>query len=262
MTTPLPLTGIGVVVTRPEQQAGPLCRLLEARGAQVERLPAITIIEHPHRRETLAALKSQPDFDLIIFTSANAVRFGEPLLAQRRDLTLAAIGPATARALNQAGYRVGIAPAAGFTSEHLLAHPRLKTLQGSRVLLVKGEGGRDLLQTELAARGAQVSIAAVYERRPAQPSPERLAHLQKAFDEGRIQFVTASSLEVAQQLLGVAPGPLRAHFLEASWVTPSARVSEALVAAGVRGRILTAPSADDQEVLAELLRWRAGESGA
>ncbi len=262
MTTPLPLTGIGVVVTRPEQQAGPLCRLLEARGAQVERLPAIAIVEHPRRRETLAALKSQPDFDLIIFTSANAVRFGEPLLAQRRDLTLAAIGPATARALNQAGYRVGVAPAAGFTSEHLLAHPRLKSLQGSHVLLIKGEGGRDLLQTELAARGARVSIAAVYERRPAQPSPERLAHLQKAFDEGRIQFVTASSLEVAQQLLALAPGPLRAHFLEASWVTPSARVSEALAAAGVRGRILTAPSADDQEVLAELLRWRAAESGA
>jgi uroporphyrinogen-III synthase len=262
MTTPLPLTGIGVVVTRPEQQAGPLCRLLDAQGAEVQRLPAISIVEHPRRRETLAALKDLPGFDLIIFTSANAVRFGEPLLAQRRDLTLAAIGPATARALNGAGYRISVAPAQGFTSEHLLEHPRLKSLQGARVLLVKGEGGRDLLEQELLSRGAAVSIAAVYERRPAPASPARLADLQRAFENGRLHVITASSLEVAQQLLALAPADLRARFQQATWVAPSERVAAGIRSAGVQGRIITAASADDHDVLAALLLWRSSESGA
>ena len=48
------------------------------------------------------------------------------LLEQRRDLNLAAIGPATLRALNQAGYRVAVQPAGGFDSESLLRHPRLR----------------------------------------------------------------------------------------------------------------------------------------
>lgn len=228
----------------------------------MQRLPAIKIIEHPQRRVTLAALNSQPAFDLVIFTSANAVRFGEPLLAQRRDLTLAAIGPATARALNHAGYRISITPAAGYSSEHLLQHPRLKSLQGSRVLLVKGEGGRDLLQQELTQRGATISIAAVYERHPAIPAESHLAAIDTAFAAGHLGVITATSLEIGQQLLALARGSLRARFEQALWVVPGARIAAGLSAAGVSGRIITAASAEDQDLLAALLRWRSSESGA
>ena len=59
-------------------------------------------------------------------TSTNAVRFGASLLDQKRDLTLAAIGPATARALNLAGYRVAVQPRESFDSEGLLLHSRLE----------------------------------------------------------------------------------------------------------------------------------------
>src|ERR1700731_5247285 len=105
------LHGVGVLVTRPEQQAMPLCRLLETQGATTLRLPVIEIKPSGNRRETAARLGALRDFDVIVFTSANAVRFGHPLLDQQRDLTLAAMGPATARALNQAGYRVALQPA-------------------------------------------------------------------------------------------------------------------------------------------------------
>src|SRR5580704_11350782 len=104
------LHGVGVLVTRPEQQAMPLCRLLEAEGAGTLRLPAIEIKTIGDRRETLPRLGALRDFDVIIFTSANAVRFGASLLDQQRDLTLVAMGPATARALNQAGYRTAGMP--------------------------------------------------------------------------------------------------------------------------------------------------------
>src|SRR5271165_1783113 len=116
------LQGVGVLVTRPEQQAMPLCRLLENQGASTLRLPAIEIKALGNRRETAARFSALEKFDVIIFTSTNAVRFGASLLDQKRDLTLAALGPATARALNQAGYRVAIQPAGTFDSESLLLH--------------------------------------------------------------------------------------------------------------------------------------------
>src|SRR6202451_2160323 len=96
------LHGGGVLCPRPEQQAMPLCRLLEIQGASTLRLPAIEIKAIGNWRETAARLGALENFDVIIFTSANAVRFGASLLDQKRELTLAAMGPATARALNHA----------------------------------------------------------------------------------------------------------------------------------------------------------------
>src|SRR5882757_11198712 len=146
----LPLQGVGVLVTRPEQQAMPLCRLLESCGAMVLRLPAISIKPVGDTQDLRCRLGALEAFDLIIFTSANAVRFGAPLLDQKRDLTLAAIGPATARALNQAGYRVAVQPAATFDSESLLLHPLLDHPAGRRILIIKGSNGRSFLEQELA----------------------------------------------------------------------------------------------------------------
>src|SRR5271165_142699 len=160
----LPLHGVGVLVTRPRQQASALCRLLEAQGARTFCLPAIEIKPMAESRLLAARLGELAEFDLIIFTSANAVRFGAALLEQRRDLPLAAIGPATARALNQAGYRVMVQPTDGFDSENLLQHPRLAAMAGKRILLMKGSGGRELLQDEFTRRGAHVTIAEVYRR--------------------------------------------------------------------------------------------------
>lgn len=262
MPAAAPLRGLGVLVTRPERQAGALCRLFESQGAAVYRLPALNIVEHPQRRERLALLRDQPDPDLIIFTSANAVRFGEPALAQRRDLQLAAIGPATARALNQAGYRISLVPAQGFDSESLLALPRLQNLAGMRVLLVKGEGGRDLLERALRARGAEVRSLAVYQRCPAMPAPQRLKEIEATFAAGQIQLITAASLASAQHLLGLAPPELRRRFEQAAWIAPGARVRAGLAAAGVQGPLIEAASAEDQDVLAAALRWRSNASGA
>jgi uroporphyrinogen-III synthase len=171
------LHGVGVLVTRPEQQAMPLCRLLEIQGASTLHLPAIEIKAIGNRRDTGARLGALENFDIIIFTSANAVRFGASLLDQKRDLTLAAMGPATARALNQAGYRVSLQPPVALPPQHatsgsesLLRHPRLEHLAGHRVLIIKGSNGRPFLEQELARRGAQIVAADVYQRVPATPS--------------------------------------------------------------------------------------------
>jgi uroporphyrinogen-III synthase len=209
-----------------------------------------------------ARLGSLANFELIIFSSANAVRFGAVLLEQKRDLTLAAIGPATARALNQAGYRVAVQAADGFDSEGLLEHPALHSLTGKRVLLIKGSHGRELLPDELARRGAQVTIADVYQRERAKPTPAALAALEAHFAARAIQVITATSVEIADNLLKFATPALRAEFERVHWVVPGERIARSLRERGLPAPVLQAGSALDQDLVEAIVRWRASESGA
>jgi uroporphyrinogen-III synthase len=250
-----PLSGVGVLVTRPEQQAAPLCRLLEVQGASALKLPMLEIRALGERREILERAGDLEAYDLIVFVSANAVRFGATLLEQRRDLNLSAIGPATARALNQAGYRVAVQPKQ-YNTEGLLDHPRLKHIGGRRVLLVKGKEGRELLEQELTRRGAEVTRAEVYER-SALPWTQALEDaLQARFGAGQIQVVTATSLDIGTHLLKPA-GELRDALQRTHWLVPGARVADGLRARGLTAPLLTARSADDQDLVSELVRWRS-----
>jgi uroporphyrinogen-III synthase len=258
----LALHGVGVLVTRPEQQAMPLCRLLEAHGAMAVRLPAIDIKPLGDAYELKTRLGPLDAFDLIIFTSANAVRFGAPLLGQQRELTLAAIGPATARALDQAGYRVTVIPAGGFDSESLLLHPKLTNPAGLRVLIVKGMSGRELLQEELTRRGAQVVIADVYKRERTLHDATRLAALEAKLVAGEIQVITATSAEIAVSLLATATPAVRRQFDRVHWLVPGARVAGVLRERGVTAPILQADTAEDQDLVAAIIRWRSSVSGA
>ena len=255
-----PLRGVGVLVTRPAQQAAPLCRLLEQQGAHVDRLAAIRVEAVTLPAAAVAAHGGAAEgFDVILFVSANAVRFGAALLESHRDATLAALGPATARALTDAGHRVSIQPAAGFDSESLLADPRLRDLAGRRLLLVKGVGGRGLLEREFAASGASVAIAEVYRRAPAAPPADALRALEGQFAAGRLHVITATSGAIAEAFWGFATAALRAQLQHAHWLVPSGRVAQIVRGLGIEAPLLQAASADDQDLAAELLRWRSRE---
>ena len=240
----------------------PLCRLLEIHGANTFRLPAIDIKALGNWRDIAARLGALEKFDVIIFTSANAVRFGASLLDQKRDLTLGAVGAATTRALNQAGYRVAVQPMVSVDSEGLLRHPRLQHPAGRRMLLIKGSHGRPLLERELVSRGAEVITAEVYERVPAAPSGAVLAALGESFAAGAVQVITATSVEIAGNLLKIAAPALRQQFERSHWLVPGERVANAVRELGLTAPLLQADSAEDQDLVGALLRWRAAESGA
>src|SRR5271167_211597 len=256
------LHGVGVLVSRPELQAMPLCRLLESLGASTLRLPAVEIKPLGDQRALAAQLGALESFDLIIFTSANAVRFGASVLGQKRDLALAAIGSATARALNLAGYRVAVQPVASTDSEGLLQHPRLEHLAGHRILMIKGSNGRQLLEQELTRRGAQVVRADVYQVVPATPSAATLTAVLEKFAAGEMHVITATSLSLAGALLKLAPADLRREFERVHWLVPGERIASGLRERGLQAPLLQADSAEDQDLLAALIRWRSSVSGA
>jgi uroporphyrinogen-III synthase len=255
------LQGVGVLVTRPELQAAPLCRLLEDRGAQSLRFPVIRIEPTADDARSAGRGAALGKFDIAIFVSANAVRFGATLLAGR-DVDIAAVGPATARALASSGRNVTIQPSQGFDSANLLLHSAFAHPAGKRILLVKGCNGRELLEQTLTQRGAHVMVAEVYRRERITPSAAQLSDLESRFARGAIQVVTATSLEIALHLLDLATPELRRGLERAHWLVPSERVAAAVHARGLHAPLIRAESADDHDLVAALSRWRCASSDA
>lgn len=159
----------GVAVTRPREQAETLCRMIEDAGGRAIRLPLLAIEALEPECAGAARLRRLDDVDWLVFISANAVRFGlehlpPNVLEGTKHPHIAAIGEATRGALELRGLAVDLAPKAQFNSEALLAQPEWSDMRGQRVLIVRGEGGRELLAETLRARGAEVEYAEVYRR--------------------------------------------------------------------------------------------------
>jgi uroporphyrinogen-III synthase len=202
--TPAPcdLAGRGVLVTRPAAQAEGLCRLIAAAGGRALRLPTIEI-EPPADPAAATTLLAQR-WDVVIFISRNAVDGAlalAPEALRSSGAKLAAVGRATAGAMDQAGLPPTLVPGAGFDSEALLALPALDAVAGQRVLIVRGEGGRALLGETLAARGAEVRYAEVYRRAAATVD---VAALLPAWRE-ELHLLTATSDAVLDNLLALLP---------------------------------------------------------
>ena len=250
------LTGIGVLVTRPEPQASHLCQLIEAEGGAAVRYPAIVIRPRSDRAAVRAAVGPPDRFDLAVFVSANAVRFGADLLGEGRDLKVAAIGPATAAALTAAGHRVSLMPEEGADSEALLALPQLAELHGQRVLIIRGTGGRELLFESMTERGAQVQYAEVYTREAAYPSLEQKAELEALWRQGGVKAYTATSVEVLEALVGILTPGCRELLHSTALVTGSQRVAEAAARLGLGSPLVVADSPEDTALVGALVRWR------
>jgi uroporphyrinogen-III synthase len=252
-----PLAGVGVLVTRPAHQAHHLCQLIEAEGGSAVSLPALLINPVADRPAVRAAVGPIDRYQLVIFVSANAVRFGGDLIAQRRDLRIAAIGRATAQALNAAGHRVAVMPAGGADSESLLAAPNLQHMAGQRVLIVRGKAGRELLGDTLRQRGAEVVYAEVYERAPAHPSRALLEQVEETWRHGGIGVYTATSGELLEALLGIVTPRCRELMDSTALLTGATRVADRAVRLGLGSPVILAAAPDDEALVAALVEWRA-----
>jgi len=175
-----PLAGATVVLTRPAGQADSLAGPLEELGADVVLAPTIRIVPRALDDEVVrVVLNELPEYRLIIFTSANSVEVFLGYLAELglpaselAGATVAAIGPATAAALEERGVACDVAPDE-YVAEGLLDAlvRRGAAPAGARVLLPRARAARDVLPDTLRARGALVDVLPVYDTAPA----ERLA---------------------------------------------------------------------------------------
>lgn len=172
----LPLAGARVLICRPEPEASRLAEAFAAAGARTRVLPAIERVPLPETPEARQIILDLDLYQHIIAVSPFAAR----QLLERVDawwpqypvgVHWYGVGAGTAAVLEQAGLAPEH-PAEGFTSEALLQLPGLQHLEHEKVLLARGEQGRELIRETLEQRGARVTALPLYQRRKPAPSPD------------------------------------------------------------------------------------------
>jgi uroporphyrinogen-III synthase len=248
-----PLTDLTVLVTRPAAQCTLLCEEIVRQGGSAIPFPAVEI-----EPLGLAVAAAPVEFDLIVFVSVNAVEHGAPRITKGASTRIAAIGRATAAALAEAKLAADIVPEAGFTSEALLAHPQLQLADGARVLIVHGEGGRELLKDTFVAQGMAVETLEVYRRVRPVVDAARVAEIEArwADEDAGIDVVTVTSIETLENLQAMLTERGRQLLSRTALLVPSRRIVAAAVGAGLRGDAIVAPGADDASMIGALAQWR------
>ncbi|MDN5347789.1 MAG: uroporphyrinogen methyltransferase / synthase [Clostridia bacterium] len=198
-----PLFGRRIVITRPRQQAQAMAEMVEDLGGEALIFPVIRTLP-PLTWEPLdQALRNLQQYDWAIFTSANGVNFFFDRLKNlgldvRRfyGVRLAAIGPATAAALEERGLIPDFQPAE-YRAEAIAAGLAGR-VDGKKVLLPRADIARPLLAEELRRAGAEVTEVAAYRTVPA---GEDMQGLKEMLAEGKIAAVTFTSSSTVKNLL-------------------------------------------------------------
>lgn len=204
-----PLAGVRILVSRAKTQAGGLATDLAALGAQVLTIPFIEIRKPSSYRALDAALKQIAEYDWLILTSVNGV---DALFARMEmrgvaaedlnHLQVAAIGPATAKAITRHGLLVDVMPDE-YVAESVVRSLR-KLVKGKRVLLVRAKVARDVIPNELRKAGAEVAVVEAYETVVPARSRQRMARLLQQPEKMPhiITFTSSSTVKNFAELIG------------------------------------------------------------
>ena len=239
-----------VVLTRPQADSERLSEALQNEGFQTRVMPIITIEAIPTAEQ--APAPSVRNDALCIFISANAVRFGLPqlgsALARDSDLTVIAVGNKTRDTLAAEGIQAQVPVRAD--SEGLLAMPALSAPDSRDVVIVKGEGGRELLASELTGRGARVTEWACYRRCWPEVDVSGLIEISAGL------IFQASSGEMVSRLSELLAGGGQADLFQSSIIVPSDRVARLATEIGW-GQVIRAEDASDDAFIRALKQHTA-----
>lgn len=210
-------------------------------------LEALAIPEDQGMRSTILELDQ---FDSVIFISKNAVQFGLPVLESYwpqwpLNLRWFAVGEGTAKALQR--FDIDATFPALASSEGLLALPQFAAVAGQKVLIVRGEGGRETLREGLSQREAMVTYLEVYRR-------QTIGYPAAAMPDGDQVIALVYSGEAIQHLLTLIPSDVARYTL----IVPSKRLQELAISSGF-DKVELANNQEDQamiEVLLQLLEQR------
>jgi uroporphyrinogen-III synthase len=226
-STKRPLKGVRVLVGRARHQAGALSAELRKQGAEVLEIPFIEIHKPRSFRPLDSALKNLDRYDWLILTSVNGVeamwaRFkalglratnrkftraakgGKRIAVSAPDgrLRIAAIGPATKKAIEQRGGKVDVMPKE-YIAESVVRSLKGK-VKGKRVLLVRAKVARDVIPRELRKAGAHVDVVEAYETVVPESSRRRLRAALKNSKKRPdvVTFTSSSTVKNFVELLG------------------------------------------------------------
>jgi len=251
------LQGQVILNTRPRHQQAELSALLEQNGARVLSFPVIEIVpvEDPDLEQRLA--REIPQFDILLFVSRNAVDGAFRMLDASQfasNLSLGVIGTATRRALADRVTNLDQCLVAGepYNSEALLDADELQQVAGKRILIFRGQQGRNLLGEELAARGAEVRYCEVYRREL--PQCDRSAFNRLVAGTFPTLAVLTSN-EGMHNLFELVDADAAERLRRISWLLISERMRESAMKLGHNATIVIARSASDEGVHQSIIEW-------
>ena len=242
-----PLAGRSIVVTRPREQAATLAQRITTLGGKVILFPLLEIEPVSDTRPLHELVARLSDFDLAIFISPNAVRYGMAAIETLpANLRVATIGSSSAQALRDAGAKEVISPQPRSDSEALLTLPQLQNVRGEKIVIFRGDGGRELLGDTLKTRGASVEYVTCYHRSKSQQDiGTLLSHKPDA--------ITLSSSEALGYLWDMLDETGRQQVSSVPLFVPHARIAEKARQQGWKKVFQTAGS--DDEVASGLVAW-------
>lgn len=242
-----PLNGLNIVVTRPRDQAVGLTQSITKLGGNVILFPLLEIAPAADASELDALKQHLSTYDLLIFISPNAVKYGMSALGDvPTSVRVATVGQSSAQALRDLGIAHVIAPTERFDSEALLALPILQNVADWEVAILRGNGGRELLGDTLKARGARVDYVTCYERsKPALDADSVLKAAPHA--------INVTSSEALGNLWQGLTDAHKARLSDLPLFVPHARIAELAHQQGWKNIILT--EAGDDGLLAALVAW-------
>ncbi|TVP83862.1 MAG: uroporphyrinogen-III synthase [Thioalkalivibrio sp.] len=250
------LAGRHVVVTRPEAQAGSFCAMLEQAGARVSRFPVIEIRAPLDPSGLQSALQGLSGYDIAVFVSANAVGRVVPVALARgpwpSGVRVAAIGASTARQLTAQGLAPDIVPGSRFDSEALLEADALQAVEGLRVVIFRGDGGREHLARTLRSRGAEVTHVEAYRRALPEIDPQPLGD---ALEAGTVDAITVTSGESLQNLVKMLEPVAAEALLRTPLVVGAGRVADRAQELGFRADVVTAEDPTDAAMFRAVVEY-------
>ena len=241
------LAGRTLVVTRPQEQADSLCRRIEVAGGHTIRFPVLAIAPAPDTAQLQAIVPRLDEFDLAFFVSPNAIHHALDFVLARRSwpagLRVATVGKGSERVLLQRGFLEPIVPQDGFDSESVLALPEFAAaaIRGRKVLIFRGDGGRDLIRDTLRERGAQVEYVTCYQRYCPQLDPAIL--LQPAA-RGELDALLLTSSEGVRNLALILGGEGLRALHDVPVFASHARIAVQACDAGF-AKVIETPAGDD-----------------
>jgi uroporphyrinogen-III synthase len=234
---PRPLAGKRIVVTRAPEQAGELVRTLEHLGGEVFLVPAVAFEPADDPGPLDRALLELSRFDWVLFTSQNAVRFASIRLKQLglspAARQIAAVGPATAAAAEQEGFRVDYV--ATHHTAHSLAGELRDRIVDRSVFLPRSDRSDPAIARALTEAGARVTDAIAYRTTAPEPPPAAILSRLRNADFDVAIFSSPSAFHNLDGFLGsgsLAVLARRTHFAAIGPTT-----AKAMHEAGVRVHI-------------------------
>lgn len=203
-----PLRGRTLVVMRPREQAAGLCERIRAAGGHALQFPVIAVgpaLDPAPLEEIVTRLDA---FDLAFFVSPNAANYAMQFILARRSwppgLKVATVGKGSERVLAAYGCAAVIAPQQGFDSEAVIALPEFSAaaVAGRKVLIFRGDGGRELLAETLRERGASVEYVTCYRRFCPKLDPRSLLEPVARGEIDALLLTSSEGVRNLEQMLG------------------------------------------------------------